>query len=95
VAHQEILRAGWQTKEGLWLVRRGCGGFMDQPAPLPVLSHFRDPPDPIGPQPLRWLSPPPASGFRIEVRHSPRASAARVYSAGEEDRWIAEWAGFP
>lgn len=54
VALQETARLRWSTRQGLWIMRRGCDQRNDRILPLPNLRWTRPPPDPLGPRPLEW-----------------------------------------
>lgn len=95
MAHQEEMRAEWIAKQAKWLLQKGCGAKGDFTLPLPSLKWEREPADELGPNALD-LSELPRS-FRIEARHSPRASAAEVYRGDKNDEpddpteWKARW----
>jgi len=93
--YQDIKRVSWKAQNVLWLSRQKCGNALDIPIPLPALQWTRDPPDAIGPQPLRWNGLRPEV-FHLEIGHSPRHAAAHLYPKGEfidfSTQWHAEWA---
>jgi hypothetical protein len=95
----ELLR--WKARQARWLAERGCDRVQDLPVPLPEMGWFRPPPDPLGPQPLRWQPGVPRD-LKIGLFHSPRAAAARVSADGAampglriggfgSERWKAAW----
>lgn len=88
---QESLRVQWLMKQGKWVVQGGCGGHGDIMAPLPNLDWFREPPDQLGEQPLDMEMIP--TSFTFAAYHSPRASAAEVFSGDDENEssWFARW----
>lgn len=83
VVRQELERGRWGARRIKWLARRGCDGEGDIPFLLPEQPWTRDPPDFLGPRPLRWTGDLQAV-FRIELHHSPRHSAAEVSAAGTD-----------
>lgn len=96
-AAEEALVAAWRAKRAFWAIRRGCGGSGDRATALPSLPWARDPPDLIGPKPLRWESD--TSTFRIQATNGTRSSAAQVGPGkgrsddGNEPRsWSLAWA---
>lgn len=93
--YQDTKRTSWEMQRVLWLSRQKCGNPLDIPIPLPALQWTRDPPDAVGPQPLRWNGLPPEL-FHLEIGHSPRHAAAHLYPKGEyidfSTHWHAEWA---
>lgn len=84
VAQQEWIRTRWEIKKGGWLLSQGCGKGKDTARPLPALDFIRDPPDPIGPQPLYWKGVMPQF-FQFQVSHRPRHAAAKV-ERGQSDK---------
>lgn len=84
VARQEVARARWRLRQARWLLERGCEGLGDLPSPLASMPWERPPPDALGPRPLRW---PPDRGKRllVQLAHAPRAAAAQVQPALDED----------
>ncbi len=95
-AAQEALAGAWRAKRAFWVIRRGCGGSGDRASALPALPWTRDPPDVIGPKPMRWDSD--SSTFRVQATNGTRRSAARlgpgkgVQDDGDEPRsWSVEW----
>ncbi len=101
VARQEMIRSSWETRRITWLAQRGCDGRFDVAHPLPAMPWTRDPPDSIGPKPLRWTGSEPK---RMELRlsHYRRRSAARVEKREKEGihdlsikaKWRAKWTSF-
>lgn len=95
VGEQESRRLYWKAQQHLWISNQKCGSSLDIPIPLPSMDWIRDPPDTLGPQPLRWVGPIPEE-FHIEISHFPRAAAARIYPLGGSIdlplHWQAEWA---
>jgi hypothetical protein len=90
VVLQESLRMKWRTRQATWIVRRGCDGKPDAFLPLPNLSWWRPPDDPIGPMPLEWKGGK-SSGLAIRLWRSNRYSSARVAGDGST-HWKARWA---
>jgi hypothetical protein len=89
VSRQEIQLSLWRAKMAAWLLRRGCDARNDLVLPLPALPWLRDPPDEIGPAPLRWTGKA-AQTFTVRLGHPPRYSAAEVTKTNE-GRWMAKW----
>jgi hypothetical protein len=92
VIYQESLLMSWQAKRTEWLIRRGCSDASGLAVPLPSLPWTRDPPDALGPMPLRW----PQSNSRelhVQLSKRPRHSAAQVEGNqdGTQIRWKATW----
>jgi hypothetical protein len=88
VAWQDARMLQWRIIQGKWLAGLACekrGGIR---VPLRNLPWVRDPPDLIGPRPLRWLAGAEMEFF-VQSSHSPRHSAARILY--ENDRWSAVW----
>jgi hypothetical protein len=97
VGLQEAQRARWMMAQVKWLSSRGCGGSGDIPGPIPSLPLTRDPPDALGPQPLRWTSQP--EEFAVRIAHRPRRAAAKIVKADSDslggivgETWQARWA---
>ncbi len=98
VLEQELHLTQWKGRQLSWIALSGCDQKGDRIYPLPKIPWIRDPPDAVGLQPLRW-SANSAKNFHIELEHSPRQSAARVFQGrtaeGVEDvasKWSAQWA---
>lgn len=92
---QDAKQVQWKIRQGEWLMKRGCDGKMDLPAPLPSLAWWRPPEDVLGVQTLQWQGELPKH-FRILLSHSPRYSAAEVYSRGTNSSdWDRKWATHP
>jgi hypothetical protein len=90
VSYQTAVQVRWTAAEARWLARRGCGENGDFPIPLPSFPYLRDPPDPLGPRPLRWTA---SAEKRLEVgaAHRPRYASAKIESGGESAKWKASW----
>jgi hypothetical protein len=95
-AAEEAIVVAWQGKRAFWLVRGGCGGSGDRARALPSLPWVSEPPDELGPRPLKWESE--TSNFKIQAWNGSRRSVARVgpkegdFNDGEEPRrWSLEW----
>jgi hypothetical protein len=88
---QEALLIRWNAKRLLWPKIDGCS---DRASELPSMYRIwiHDPPDRLGPRPLRWNSDFEKSFF-IRIEHFPRNSSAEVsLRAGENHgRWKACW----
>lgn len=99
VLSQDARLLQWKLLQAAWLSRAFCKNAKDRPFPLPTLEWIRHPPDPLGPQPLVWAGPGTLpSEFRIEIGHSTRRSAAKVFHASpresllnEKSQWKAEF----
>jgi len=95
-AIQDVIRWRWSTKQGRWLIQRGCDSRGDVSPPLPSMKWFRPPPDSLGPKPLEW-APDRQKDLVIRLSHSPGVSAAEV--KGEKihethSGWTASWRPF-
>ncbi len=81
VAMQEANRATLALRQAWARAPKRCGGAVYAWIDAPML--VRDPPDLLGPRPLRWLSPQKAiRGLRIQAGKAPRHSAALVALGG-------------
>jgi hypothetical protein len=89
----------WKLKQVTWLTQHGCDFKNDIPIPLPPLPWVPDPPDALGPRPLRSiLSLNALKTLHIEIQHydfsiqankkSSLASAAKLY---QESTWKRSW----
>lgn len=80
---------GWSVTAASWRIRRGCG---DVPSALPLMYPPRpwtiEPPDSLGPRPLRWSE---AHALEIQLAAWPRFSRAWVLK--KEGGWRAQWRG--
>jgi len=89
---QESQRALWVKTQMTWMAEQGCDFKRDLPLPIPTLPWLRDPPDSIGPQPLRWPVGT-EKRFYLQLSHSPRHAAA-ILDEGklhEKNGWFARW----
>jgi len=81
VLDQERIQLAWNLRRIRWGVDRGCDGGQDWAMPLSEFPFERAPPDVLGPGPLNWAQPPPATGRRllaVQLTHRPRHARAIV-----------------
>jgi hypothetical protein len=91
VVQQETELIQWRHTQFKWIRARGCGGWRDRAQLLPTLHYYREPPDLVGPQELKWTGIVPVSLW-IKVQNGSRVSGARVYEDNESSsRWKAFW----
>ncbi len=86
---QQRLILMWRIKQAAWLTRRGCPESRGLPMPYPDFPWIQDPPDSLGPRPLRLPSPDPR--LRIGLKARNRSSFAVVERRNEERKWTANW----
>lgn len=85
VGEQELIQLRWRAKTMQWQLHAACGNLTDQPVPLPEMKWIRLPPDPLGPQPLKWEGLMPEEFF-IQLGNPPRYAAAHIIrSEGDTD----------
>ena len=89
-AYQEWLRGEWEIRRLGWLTRTGCPELLDRSSPFPKFPWFRDPPDPIGPRPLRWIKGMDHQ-FRLQLSRKSRSAAAEVSDQGDQQHAPAKW----
>jgi hypothetical protein len=89
---QEAVLVSWRVRQAVWMAH-GCSGTQGFQKPLPSMPFSREPPDPIGPRPLRWSGD--GDGFKIQADHRPRHSAASVKGENPNEdgphQWSLEW----
>ena len=85
-AFQRIQWNKWNIQRGVWAVS-GCPGIGNRvPPPNPWVF---DPPDFLGPRPLRFTSEP-NTVFQLEVKYDGRVARTETWKEGT---WQSEWPG--
>lgn len=92
-AFQKAKQLQWKAHRLKWLTI-GCGAPHEIRMPLPVQPWQEEPPDVIGPRPLRWTERP-NHVFSIQIHSSPRSTKVLVRKSNEDRSWHGQWPGSP